>query len=196
MLVRAPAIVVAVRVHGETGAVVRALTAESGLLVGYVRGGRSRRLRPVLSPGNIVVAEFRARSEDQLAALTVELVTSRAPLHGEPLAAAAIEWTTALTAVTLPEGHPYPRIHATLDGALAAIEAAPSARGWAGAIASYEALILAELGYGSGARPGDDVMEGLRRSGERLRDDLLGGKRGDVLASRERLVERLARALG
>ncbi len=34
------AIVCAVRLHGEHGAIVRALTSEAGLLGGYVQGGR------------------------------------------------------------------------------------------------------------------------------------------------------------
>ena len=57
------AVVVAVRMHGEHGAVVRTLTPEAGIQAGYVRGGRSRRLRPVLVPGNRVQAEYRARTE-------------------------------------------------------------------------------------------------------------------------------------
>jgi DNA repair protein RecO (recombination protein O) len=142
------AIICAVRGHGEHGSIVRALTATDGLLAGYVRGGRSRRLRPVLIPGNIVLAEFRARTEEQLPALTVELTVSRAPLLSEALPAAAIDWVTALTAAILPEAQPYPHIHAALDGVLAAIAAAPTARGWAAALVRYEALLLAELGFG------------------------------------------------
>ena len=46
-----PAIICAVRPHGEHGAIVRALTPTVGLQAGYVRGGRSRRLRPTL--GNL-----------------------------------------------------------------------------------------------------------------------------------------------
>ena len=69
-------------------------------------------------------------------------------LHGEPLAAAAIEWSTALAAAALPESLSYPAIHAALDGVLAAIEAAPAARGWAGALVRYELLLLSELGFG------------------------------------------------
>jgi DNA repair protein RecO (recombination protein O) len=66
----------------------------------------------------------------------------------EPLAAAAIDWVTALAAVALPEGQPHPRLHSALDAVLAAIEAAPSARGWAAAMARYELLMLSELGFG------------------------------------------------
>lgn len=148
MLIEAEAIVCGMLAHGEHGAIVRLLTAADGLQPGYVRGGRSRRLRPVLLAGNVVQAQLRARTSDQLAQLSVELVHSRAALHGEPLAAAAIDWTTALTAVSLPEGQPYPQVHAALEGVLAAIEAAPAARGWAVALVRYELLVLAELGFG------------------------------------------------
>jgi DNA repair protein RecO (recombination protein O) len=196
MLMSAPAIIVAVRNHGEHGAIVRALTADAGLLAGYVRGGRSTRLRPVLSPGNIVNGVWRARTDAQLPSLTVELAESRAAMLAAPLSAAALDWATALTAVTLSEGHPYPRLYSALDGLLAAVAAAPSARGWAGALAAYESLLLAELGYGSGARPVDDVLAALRMSGARLSDDLLGGRRADILPSRERLITRLERAIG
>ncbi|MDP8913514.1 MAG: DNA repair protein RecO [Pseudomonadota bacterium] len=142
------AILVSVRAHGEHGAIVRALTPGNGIQAGYVRGGRSRRLRPILLPGNLVQAEFRARTEDQLAHLTVELLASRAPLLAEPLPAAAIDWIMALTAATLPEGHAYPRLFDALEGVLAAVEAAPSAKGWAVALVRYELLVLGELGFG------------------------------------------------
>ncbi len=142
------AIVCALLAHGEHGTVARLLTPGDGLRPGYVRGGRSRRLRPVLLAGNVVQAEYRARTDEQLASLTVELVHSRAPLHGEPLAAAAIDWATALVATALPEAQPYPRLHAALDGVLGAVEAAPAARGWAAALVRFELLLLAELGFG------------------------------------------------
>jgi DNA repair protein RecO (recombination protein O) len=142
------AIVCALRGHGEHGAVVRLMTPAHGLQAAYVRGARGRRMRPVLIAGNVVEARLRARSETQLPQAEVELTQSRAPLHREPLAAAAIEWATALTATALPEGQPYPRLHDALDGLLSAIEAAPSASGWGAALARYELLLLAELGFG------------------------------------------------
>jgi len=144
----ADAVVCAVRAHGEHGAILRALTREAGLVAGYVRGGRSRRLRPILIPGNAVALELRARTEEQLGGATVELLTSRAPLLAEPLAAAAIDWATSLTAATLPEGQPYPALYDALGGVLDAIAVAPAARQWAAALARYELLLLAELGFG------------------------------------------------
>ncbi|MEA3000220.1 MAG: repair protein RecO [Sphingomonadales bacterium] len=148
MRIETRAIICAVRPHGEHGAIVKALTPADGLQPGYVRGGRSRRLRPVLVPGNVVRAEYRARTAEQLAQLAVELIDSRAPLLSEPLAAAAIDWATALTATALPEGQSCPRLFEALDGLLAALEAAPAARGWGAALVRYELLLLAELGFG------------------------------------------------
>ena len=194
------AIIVAVRPHGEHGAIVRALTPEEGLRPGYVRGGKSRRLRPVLVPGNLVQAEYRARTEEQLPHLSAELIHSRAFLLSEPLAAAAIDWATALTAAGLPEGQPYPSLYLGLDGLLTAVEAAPSARGWALALVRYELLLLAQLGFGLDeaemAAVPRTIRAALRVTGDRLARDVLTDRRQEILAARERLVERLKRMAG
>jgi DNA repair protein RecO (recombination protein O) len=146
--VETKAIVCALLVHGEHGAVIRLMTPDDGLQAAYVRGARGRRMRPVLIAGNIVHASLTARTDTQLPQATVELVHSRGPLRAEPLPAAAIEWVTALTATALPEGQAYPRIHSALEGLLDAIEAAPSASGWGAALVRFELLLLAELGFG------------------------------------------------
>lgn len=190
------AIICAVHGHGEVGAVIRGFTAQHGMLAGYVQGARGRNLRPVLIPGNIVKGEWRARTLGQLATLRVDLAHSRAHILGEPLAAAAIEWVTALTAATLPEEYPYPALHSALDGVLSAIELAPAARGWAGAVAGYEELLLRELGYGDGREAAQDVpAKMMARNRERLVKHMLGDRRGDLMAARERLVDRLKRAV-
>ena len=143
-----PAIVCALRNHGEHGAIVRLMTPENGLQAAYVRGARGRRRRPVLIAGNVVQAQLSARTDTQLPQATIELVHSRGPLLSEPLPAAAIEWATVLTATVLPEGQPYPRLFETLEALLDAIEAAPSASGWGAAMVRYELLMLSELGFG------------------------------------------------
>jgi DNA repair protein RecO (recombination protein O) len=193
----ASAIVCAVRAHGEHGSIVRVMTEEAGLVAGYVRGGQSRRLRPVLQPGNIVAVDVRARTEDQLGAMTVELTHSRAPLLSEPLAAAGIDWATLLTAVALPEGQGYPQLYVGLSALLDAIELAPAARGWATAMVRYEGLVLSALGYGKALTPTTDLAVALRRNRDAIDRHLLGGPRADDIAAvRERLVARLMRAIG
>ncbi|MCL6740408.1 DNA repair protein RecO [Sphingomonas sp. RB56-2] len=148
MRIETQAIVLALRPHGEHGAVVRVMTPDHGLQAAYVRGARGRRLRPVLLPGNQVEICLSARTESQLAQATVELVHSRGPLFQEPLPAAALDWASSLTASALPESQPYPRLYQALDGLIGAIEAAPSASGWGAALVRYELLLLAELGFG------------------------------------------------
>lgn len=147
MQLTTPAIIVAVLPHGEHGAIVRLSTPDDGIQAGYVRGGRSRRLRPVLGVGNVVVAELRARVDSQLAALTVELVQSRAALGATAPGAAALEWTTALVAQTLPEGQAHHTVHTALGALLDAIERAPPAQ-WLADLARFELSLLSELGFG------------------------------------------------
>jgi len=238
------AIICSVLAHGEHGAIVRALTPGQGLVSGYVRGGRSRAMRPVLQPGNRIEAEYRARTAEQLASLSAELVHSLAPILGEPLPAAAIDWICALTTVALPEDNAYPALHGALGGLLDAIEAAPAARGWAVALVRYELLLLSELGFGldlsgcvatgagaeslthvsprSGAgvseegaqgyetkllrlpaflrdgladAPWTDILQGFALTRHFLEMSILIERRADVLASRDRLVDRLKRAV-
>ncbi|QXQ04914.1 DNA repair protein RecO [Sphingosinicellaceae bacterium] len=148
MQLTATALVLTALPHGEHGAVVRFLTPEDGVQAGYVRGGRSRRLRPVLQPGNLVAVELRARVEEQLAAATVELVTSRAGLVFDRTSAAATEWLTALTAATLGEGQAQARLYAALDALFAAMAAGTTSMQAAAGVARYELLLLGELGFG------------------------------------------------
>lgn len=198
---RAQALVCAVRPHGETAVIARLLTAEHGLVAAYVAGGRGRQLRPVLIPGNAVEAEVRSRSETQLPFARVELVRSRGPWLGEPLPAAAIAWTTALAAAALPERHPYPALYDALGALVEAVCVAPSARGWALPLLSYEVLVLRELGYGVPvARPEQAdwpaILDAFDRIGRELARYALADRRGDVMAARALLRERLERIEG
>ena len=201
MQLTAPAIVCASRPHGETAAIARLLTAEHGLVAGYVAGGRGRQLRPVLVPGNRVQLELRARSDSQLPFARLELSESRGPWLGEPLAAGAIQWLTALTATALPEQQPYPALYEALGAALDAVCHAPSARGWVPAVIAYERLVLRELGYGRTATSGADddwpqLLASFDRSGAALARYLLADRRGDVMGARAMLRERLAKIEG
>lgn len=198
MNLRAPAIVCAVRPHGETAVIARLLTQDAGLVAAYVAGGRGRQLRPVLIPGNMVDAEIRSKTETQLPYARVELLESRGPWLTEPLPAAAIAWITALTATTLPERQAYSALFEALCGLIQAICVAPSARGWALPLVSYEVLLLRELGYGVPvARPADQdwpaVLDAFDRVGRELMRYPLADRRGDVMAARDLLRERLGR---
>lgn len=198
MRIRAPAILVAARPHGETAVIARLLTADHGMVAAYVAGGRGRHLRPVLIPGNIVGMDLSARSDSQLPFARLELMESRGPWLNEPLAAAAIGWACALTATALPERQAYPSLHEALGGLLDAICHAPSARGWAAALAGYEMLLLRELGYGGGERPQGElphILAEMDRLAPALQRYLLADRRGDVMAARSRLRDMLGRMI-
>lgn len=195
---RAPAIVCASRPHGETAGIVRLLTADHGLVAGYLAGARGRELRPVLVPGNLVEAELRVRSDSQLPFVRLELTQSRGPWLSEPLAAAAIQWSTALTAAALPERQPFPALFSALAGLLDAICHAPSARGWLPGLLAYEGLLLRELGYGAATLRSDlgdwaGTLAVFDRLGRALARYPLADRRGDVMGARTMLRERLAR---
>ncbi len=199
MQLRAPAILLASRAHGETASIARVLTQDHGLVAGYVAGGRGRTLRPVLIPGNRVSAELRARSQNQLPFLKVELIESRGPWLSEPLTAAAIQWVSALTATALPERNPYPSLYVALGALLDALCHAPSAREWVPGLVAYESLLLRELGYG-GDRPdtsGDlaQMLKSLHELRSPLAHYLLADKRSDVMGARTMLEQRLARMM-
>lgn len=199
MHLRAPAILISARPHGETAVIARLFTEESGVVAGYVAGGRGRQLRPVVIPGNLVEAEIRAKSDSQLPFARLELSQSRGPWLSEPLPASAISWVCALTASVLPERNPYPSLYNALSALLDAVCNAPSARGWAPALASYESLLLRELGYG-GEKPEiaglGQALEILDRLEPQIARYLLADTRADVLAARTVLRQRLERIDG
>jgi DNA repair protein RecO (recombination protein O) len=194
---RALAILLARRAQGETGAIARLLTAEAGLVAGYVAGGRGRQMRAVMVPGNRVALELTTRSASQLPFARLELEHSRAALMTEPLPAAAIQWVCALTAAALPERQAYPSLYDSLDALLSAIAVSPSARGWVSGMIAYETLLLRELGYGGGApTQAEDLpaqLQALAVLEGQLAHYLLAGRKGDVMAARTQLTERLAR---
>ena len=198
MQLRASAIVCSSRANGETGAVVRVLTREAGMIAGYVAGARGRVLRPVLIPGNLVEIDARSKSDSQLPFLKAELLASRGPWLGEPLAAAAIGWATALAASTLPEQQAYPMLYDALEGLLDAVCHAPSARGWLPGMIAYEAVLLRELGYGAQLPEdaGGDLaamLAAFDAQGQRLARYPLADRRTDVMGARSLLRERLGK---
>ena len=197
MTLRASAIVLSSRAQGETGAIARVLTPESGLIAAYVAGGRGRQMRAVMVPGNRVSLELTNKPGSQLPFARLELERSLGALMTEPLPAAAIQWACALTATALPERQAYPSLHAALSGLLDAIAIAPSARGWVSGLVSYETLLLSELGYGGKPPPPAPDWEGqlaqLALLERRLAHYLLAGPKSDVMGARRLLTERLAR---
>src|SRR5688572_4132607 len=117
-------IVLGVRRHGEANAILELMTRAHGRHLGLVHGGVGSRMRPVLQPGNVVAAVWRARLDEHLGHYTVEGLRLRAAvLIGSAHAVYGIGHIAALVRL-LPERDPHPEVHAALDAILDRIEAA------------------------------------------------------------------------
>ena len=67
-------IILGVRRHGESAAILEILTQQHGRYLGLVHGGQSRKLRPVLQTGNSVAVNWRARLSEQLGTFSAEIM--------------------------------------------------------------------------------------------------------------------------
>ncbi|MFT3986529.1 DNA repair protein RecO [Aestuariivirga sp.] len=142
---RDEAIILSVRRHGETSAIVEVLTADHGRALGLVRGGRSRVQRPILQPGNQVTVKWRARLEEHLGNFTFEPISLRAgPIMEEPFRLAGLSTLAALSQL-LPEREPHRRIYDALLVILSGIEQDDV---WPALLVRWEMGLLDELGFG------------------------------------------------
>ena len=133
------------RVYGETSVIVELFTAQHGRHLGVVRGGRSRRLRPVLQPGNSVMATWRARIDDHMGTYAVEGLTLRAAqVIGDAVALHALNHLCGLARL-LPERDPHPVLHGMLD---LMMDTVGSRQVLALQMVQFELSLLAELGFG------------------------------------------------
>jgi len=138
-------IVLGVRRHGESSAIVELLTRAHGRHLGLVRGGAGSRMRPLLQPGNSVRAVWRARLDEHLGTYAIEATHVRA---ANLLASShAVYGVTHLASLArlLPERDPHEDIYEMLEHTLDDFEDAGEA---AVHLVRFELAMLAELGFG------------------------------------------------
>lgn len=138
-------VVLTTRKHGENDIILEAMTLEHGRHLGLVRGGRSKRQRPVLQPGNEVSLTWKARLSDHLGLFQVEGDRLRAgELMASSVGLTAVQHLAFLTRL-LPERHPYPRLYHALSVMLDHLEDPEAA---AALVIRYELELLKDLGLG------------------------------------------------
>jgi DNA repair protein RecO (recombination protein O) len=138
-------IVLGVRRHGESSAIIELLTRRHGRHLGLVRGGASSRMRPLLQPGNSLRAVWRARLDEHLGYYQVEGIRLRA---ATVLASShAVYGVTHLASLArlLPERDPHEDIYEMLDRTLDDFDEVGQA---AAHLIKFELAMLAELGFG------------------------------------------------
>jgi DNA repair protein RecO (recombination protein O) len=138
-------VVLGVRAHGETAAVVELFTRRHGRHLGLVYGGRSRRLRPVLQVGNHVDATWKARLADNLGHFAVELRSGIAALLMEDAAALTAMTSMAALARLLPERDPHANLY---EITLFVLGYLGERAVWPALVVRWELALLEELGFG------------------------------------------------
>ena len=138
-------IVLGVRRHGESSAIVELLTRSHGRHLGLVRGGSGSRMRPLLQPGNTVSAVWRARLDEHLGYYAIEGTRLRAAtMFGSSHAVYGVTHLASLVRL-LPERDPHEDIYEMLESILDDFDDV----GTAGVqLVKFELAMLTELGFG------------------------------------------------
>lgn len=139
------AIILGVKRHGETSVIAELMTRTHGRHMGLVRGGRSRRLQPLLQPGNRVEATWRARLDEHLGTLQIEPLALRAARLMEK--ATSVHGVQAMAALLrlLPERDSHPHLFEALDIILDSMDDPADA---GELFVRFELALLDDLGFG------------------------------------------------
>jgi len=138
-------IILGTRRHGETSAIVEAMTKAHGRHLGLVKGGRSHRMQPLLQAGNRVELVWRARLDEHLGNFQVEpLEFSAARLMETPLGLTGLQLAASHIRL-LPERDPHPGLYEMLALILVHMDESLTA---GELLVRLEAMMLEELGFG------------------------------------------------
>jgi DNA repair protein RecO (recombination protein O) len=138
-------ILLSVRRLGEASIIADVMTRSHGRHAGVVRGGRSRRLAPVLQPGNAVSVTWQARLAEQLGTYVVEGTELRAAaMMGSGAFLNGITCLACLVSL-LPECDPHEAVYEALRIILQHLHR-PELAG--PLLVRFELQMLAELGFG------------------------------------------------
>lgn len=138
--------VLSVKKHGETSAIIDVFTPDRGRHLGLVRGGVSRRIRPILQPGNKIKVAWRGRLSQHLGAFTVEALSARAAeLMDDRLSLAGLNSICAVASECLPEREPHNDVYSALEVLLDNLHNPDI---WPALYVKWEAGLLTAMGYG------------------------------------------------
>lgn len=138
-------LVIGLKRHGETSVILELMTRNHGRHLGIVRGGRSRRMQPLLQPGNFVEAVWRARIDEHLGMYAIEATDLHASrLMASPLALHGINHMGALLRL-MAERDSHPALYETVK---LIVEHLDEMRIAPALLVRFELAILTELGFG------------------------------------------------
>lgn len=138
-------LIIGLRKHGESSVIVELMTRAHGRHLGIVKGGRSKRLQPILQQGNSLDVVWRARLEEHLGLYQIEETKTRAArLMESGMALSGLGLIGDLLRL-LPERDPHENLFAmaeVLADHLDSVDLAPLL------LVRFEMEILRDLGFG------------------------------------------------
>lgn len=139
-------ILLTMRRHGESAAIIDVFTEAHGRHAGVVRGGASRKIAPILQPGAQLDLLWRARLEDHIGSYQVEPLRSRAAaaMSGR-MALAGLNAVTALLSFCLPEREEHGALYKRSEQLLDLLGRNDV---WPLAYLRWELALLDDLGFG------------------------------------------------
>ena len=138
-------VILNLRRHGESSAVVEIFTHNHGRHLGLVRSARSKLNRPVLQPGNEVAVTWRARLEDHLGNWQIEATKLRAAFLMEDRNRLDLSMAILSHAALIAERDPHEDIALAIDYLFDRIEIGHPVLA---DFVRYEMMILQTLGFG------------------------------------------------
>ncbi|ETW12175.1 DNA repair protein RecO [Roseivivax marinus] len=138
-------ILLSVRRHGESSAILDVFTETRGRHAGVLRGATSRKIAPTLQPGSELDLHWRARLEDHIGTYHAEPRRSRAAqAMADPVALAGLNAVTSLLSFALPER----QAHADLyRGTGIVLDTLGNRDLWPLAYLRWEVLLLEQTGF-------------------------------------------------
>lgn len=139
-------IIINIKPHGESAAILYVLTEHNGKAAGYVHGARSRAaLRGVLDVGNLVTLDWSSKAEGQLGTFNVELDTPVGPyVFSDRLKLLCVQSVCALLDALLPENERYANLFHGTQAFLSNLDTPH----WMIMYVAWEIALLNELGFG------------------------------------------------
>lgn len=139
-------ILLGLRRHGESSAILDVFTRERGRHLGVMRGATSRKIAPILQPGAQLDLTWRARLDDHIGSYTVEPVRSRAAMAlGDRLSLSGLNAVAALLMFLLPEREAHDALYLRTEALLDILD---EVQVWPYAYLKWEMALLEELGFG------------------------------------------------
>ena len=176
------ALLLSARRHGEGALVLQVFTPYHGRHGGLVRGGASRKNRPIYQPGNRLAVIWRARLQDQLGSFSAELIDANAALVlDRPLRLSAMMSACALVEKALPDRDPHPDLYNLLRQLIDRLTTSGS---WAPDYVRFELALLADLGFGLDLSSGSsdaDLVYVSPRTGRAVTGEMAKGYENRLL---------------